>query len=72
MMRVSETRAAALQRIPRLHSLALRLREAGVSSELIIECLDIEPEAFDTLMRIAEAKLAAAENTATRWTGSQR
>lgn len=59
---MAEDRAAALQRIPRPYSLALRLRDAGVRGTLIADCLDIEPEALDPLLRLAEAKLAAAQN----------
>ncbi len=59
---VSESRVAALERIPRAYSLALRLRDAGVPPELIADCLDIEPEAVDSLLRVAEAKLATAQS----------
>lgn len=59
---MAEDRAAALQRIPRPYSLALRLRDAGVPGTLIADCLDIEPEALGPLLRLAEAKLAAAQN----------
>lgn len=53
-------RRAALDRLPLPYSEALRLRDAGVSDELIAEIVGVEPEAFATLMRVAEAKLAAA------------
>ena len=49
----------ALRRLPRLHSLALRLREAGVPEGLMAECLQIEPEGLGPLFAVAEAKLAA-------------
>ncbi|MGH3516609.1 MAG: hypothetical protein ACRDQ7_04195 [Haloechinothrix sp.] len=51
-------RAEALRRIPRVYSLALRLREAGVPDELIAECVSVEPEALGPLYLVAEAKLA--------------
>lgn len=59
---MSEDRAAALQRIPRAYSLALRLRDAGVPGQLIADCLDIEPEALGPVLRLAEAKLAAVQS----------
>ncbi len=59
---MSEDRAAALSRIPRAYALALRLRDAGVAGALIAEWLDIEPEALEPMLRLAEAKLAAIEN----------
>lgn len=59
---MSEHRYAALQRIPRPYSLALRLRDAGVPDNLIADCLDIEPEALQPLLRLAEAKLAAVQS----------
>ena len=51
-----------MDRLPLPYSEALRLRDAGVADDVIAEILAIEPEALDTLIRIAEAKLAAAEN----------
>jgi hypothetical protein len=39
--------------------LALRLRDAGLSNELIAACLAVEREALDLLLQVAEAKLAA-------------
>jgi hypothetical protein len=59
---MAENRAAALSMLPRAYGLALRLQDAGVSRELIIDCLDIEPEALDPLLRLAEGKLAAVES----------
>lgn len=56
-----QNRTAALRRIPRPYSLALRLRDAGVAGALIAECLDIELEALEPMLRLAEAKLAAIE-----------
>ncbi len=59
---MGQDRATALGRLPRAYSLALRLRDAGVGGALIAECLDIEPEALEPMMLLAEAKLAAVEN----------
>ena len=51
-----------MDRLPLPYSEALRLRDAGVADDVIAEILGIEPEALDTLMRVADAKLAAARN----------
>jgi hypothetical protein len=51
------TNPVGLARLPRAYALALRLRAAGVDDELIGDCLDIEPVAVPTLLRVAEAKL---------------
>jgi hypothetical protein len=42
-------RAAAMQHLPAVYSLALRLRAAGLADELIAECLAVEREALDPL-----------------------
>ena len=39
--------------------MALRLQEAGVSEELIAECLQIERAAVRPLLAVAEAKVEA-------------
>lgn len=49
----------ALRALPLPYSLALRLRDAGVATDVICEYLDIERAALAGLYRIAEAKLAA-------------
>jgi hypothetical protein len=49
---------AALRQLPEAHSLALRLRSAGVADEVMSGYLQIEPEGLDTLLRVAEQKLA--------------
>lgn len=49
-----------MDRLPLPYSEALRLRDAGVADEVIAAILGIEPEALDTLMRVAHAKLATA------------
>jgi hypothetical protein len=48
---------AALRRLPEAHSLALRLKNAGVADEVVCGYLHIEPEGLDTLLRVAEQKL---------------
>jgi hypothetical protein len=54
-------RERALRRLPLPYSLALRLREVGISADLICQYLNIEHDALDNLYRMAEAKLVAAE-----------
>lgn len=49
---------AALRQLPEAHSLALRLKSAGVADEVVSGYLHIEPEGLDTLLRVAEQKLA--------------
>jgi hypothetical protein len=53
-------RERALRELPLTYSLALRLREAGVDSEVVCEYVGVEQAALAGLYRIAEAKLAAA------------
>ena len=50
---------AALRRLPEAHSLALRLKSAGVADEVVCNYLRIEPEGLAILLRIAERKLDA-------------
>jgi hypothetical protein len=50
---------AALRQLPEAHSLALRLRNAGVADEVVCNYLGIEPEGLETLLRVAEHKLQA-------------
>ncbi|MGH2198780.1 hypothetical protein ACQ1Z2_14640, partial [Enterococcus faecalis] len=49
----------ALRQLPEAHSLALRLRDAGVADEVICEYLHIEPEGLGTLLELAHRKLRA-------------
>lgn len=56
----ADSGAAALSRLPSVHSLALRLRDAGLPTDLMAECLGIEPEALGPLLVVAEDKLAEA------------
>ena len=51
----------ALDRLPLPYSVALRLRDAGIEDAVIAECVGVEREGLQALMRIAEAKLAAAD-----------
>lgn len=50
----------ALRRLPLAYSLALRLREMGVATEVVCEYLGVQESALAGLYRLAEAKLAAA------------
>jgi len=49
-----------LRQLPEAHSLALRLRSAGVADDVLCEYLHIEPQGLATLLQVAEEKLAAA------------
>lgn len=51
---------AALRRLPEAHSLALRLRDAGVADEVICDYLHIEPESLTLLLELARRKLHTA------------
>lgn len=55
-------RERALRRLPLPYSLALRLRDAGISADVICEYVNLELDALDGLYRMAEAKLLAARN----------
>lgn len=55
----SGIREQALRQLPLSYSLALRLRDAGVSADVICEYVDVEPVALDGFFELAEAKLAA-------------
>jgi hypothetical protein len=50
---------AALRRLPEAHSLALRLKSAGVADDVVCDYLHIEPEGLDILLRVAQQKLDA-------------
>lgn len=49
----------ALDQLPLPYSTALRLRDAGITSEVIAERVGVKPQAMDTFMRLAQAKLEA-------------
>lgn len=57
----AERRKTALDHLPLPYATALRLRDAGIADEVIAECVGVDAGALPTLMRLAEAKLAAAE-----------
>ena len=54
-------REQALRRLPLPYSLALRLRDASVATDVICQYVNVEQAALDGLYRIAEAKLLAAQ-----------
>lgn len=60
-MIVDSRRAASLARLPLPYATALRMRDAGIDDAVIAQCIDVDPDALPTLMEVAEAKLAAAE-----------
>jgi hypothetical protein len=65
-------RERALRRLPLPYSLALRLRDAGISADVISQYVNVEQDALDGLYRMAEAKLLAAQNiTDDRYHGCQ-
>lgn len=49
---------SALRELPEAHSLAIRLKTAGVSDEVVCAYLHIEPEGLDMLLVLAWRKLA--------------
>ncbi|MBV9315135.1 MAG: hypothetical protein JO100_15710 [Pseudonocardia sp.] len=51
-------REAALNELPEVHAIALRLRDGGYNNAAIAAALGIELEAVQPLFRVAEAKLA--------------
>jgi hypothetical protein len=57
-------RERALRRLPLPYSLALRLRDAGISADVICQYLNVELADLDGVYRMAEAKLLAAQNVA--------
>lgn len=54
-------RELALRRLPLPYSLALRLRDAGISADVICQYVNVELAALDGVYRMAEAKLLAAQ-----------
>jgi hypothetical protein len=50
---------AALRRMPEAYSLALRLKDAGVADAVVCSYLHIETEGLETLLLLANRKLAA-------------
>jgi hypothetical protein len=56
-------REQALRSLPLTYSLALRLRDAGAAPEVISEYLGVDESALAGVLRIAEAKLASAQDS---------
>ncbi len=54
-------RGRALRRLPLPYSLALRLRDVGLASDVICQYVEVDQAALDGVYRIAEAKLRAAQ-----------
>ena len=54
-------REQALRGLPLPYSLALRLRDPGVASEVICQYINVEQTALNGLYRIGDAKLLAAQ-----------
>ena len=54
-------RERALRKLPLPYSLALRLRDGGVAAEQMCEYVGVEEAGLDGFYRVAEAKLAAAQ-----------
>jgi hypothetical protein len=50
-------REQALQWLPEQYALALRLRDAGASSTVIAAALEVDDDAADTVLVLAESKL---------------
>jgi hypothetical protein len=59
---VDET--SAPRQLPEPYALALRLRAEGLDSAQIAAKLELEPEAMESLLRIAEANQAALDHAA--------
>lgn len=55
-----QRRDDALEQLPLPYSTALRLRDAGIDADLIAECIGVDRASLPALIRIGEAKLAAA------------
>jgi hypothetical protein len=54
-------RERALRALPLPYSLALRLRDAGVAADVVCEYVNVEADALESVYRMAEAKLVAAQ-----------
>lgn len=59
-METGEEYEAALRTLPEAHSLAIRLKDAGVAEEVICGYLHIEQECLCTLLDVAHRKLDSA------------
>jgi hypothetical protein len=58
-MATDPRRAESLRRLPLPYATALRMRDAGITDEVIAELVGVDLDALPTFMRVAEAKLAA-------------
>jgi hypothetical protein len=54
-------REQVLRKLPLPYSLALRLRDAGVATEVVCEYVAVEKDSLDGVYRVAEAKLLAEQ-----------
>jgi DNA-directed RNA polymerase specialized sigma24 family protein len=52
------TREEALARLPLPYAVALRMRDAGASDELVADALGIDGHTVASLLTLADAKLA--------------
>jgi hypothetical protein len=59
-MATDPRRAESLRRLSLPYATALRMRDAGITDEVIAELVGVDLDALPTFMRVAEAKLAAA------------
>ena len=59
-------REMALRKLPLPYSLALRLRDAGLASEVICEYVGVDETALQGVYRLAEAKLTALQECTSR------
>lgn len=59
MVATDDKRRAAIDWLPLPYSSALRMRDAGIPDDLIAECIGVAPDAMQTFLQLAEAKLAA-------------
>ena len=59
-MATDARRTEFLERLPLPYAAALRLRDAGISDEVIAGCVGVDLDTLPTFMRVAEAKLATA------------
>jgi DNA-directed RNA polymerase specialized sigma24 family protein len=57
-MGADEPSTDAVDQLPALYASALRLRDAGLANEAIAKRIGVHPEAMDTVLRLAEVKLA--------------
>ena len=63
---VVDERADALGELPVAYAVALRLSDAGVSTQVIAQAVGVEVEAVGPLLRLARAKLAEVLNASGR------